>query len=177
MPYGDPGLSSEARTVSDRLVKRMADSLRDLRPDHRIVLYLPRTRVGTEWSGWLDSVRPTVGAQGLRFSVPYAFHSTGLWEPDHVLNRLSVLWQMWGWKCAARDGMTDTQELIGTAPDGTIFDLKVAPHAASSVLNILTPTFNPDGDSTGEAMPFAVTPFGPLTLAQMWAVYPHLILW
>ncbi|MGJ6121612.1 DNA gyrase subunit B [Mycolicibacterium sp. Y3] len=156
----------------------MADSLRDL-PDHnRLLLHLPRVQVGTEWAGWVDGEEPTLFCGGVRFSLLYEFHTEDKWDPGYIVDRLAVLWQMWGWVCTEGGGLRDRRHLTGTCADGTTFVLAAAAQARSSWLFVTSPQFDAGiAGAAADVMPFAVTPFGALTLAQVWLAYPKLIVW
>ncbi|MCX8557225.1 DNA gyrase subunit B [Mycolicibacterium mucogenicum] len=167
-------------SASGRLVKQMADSLRDLRSHNRLMLHLPPLLGASDWSGWMDSANPTLDEHGQtqRFSVRYSFHTEDQWDRRYVLDRFTVLWQMWGWTCTEGNGLImDTVELLGECPDGTTFEFVAAEDARSSFLLVTSPRFTVNSSTRREVMPFAVTPFGPVSLAHMWLAYPQLVVW
>lgn len=163
--------------VREKLVKVLADSLRDLPEQQRTFLHLPRLEVGTEWSRWLDSFDPMPVPEGWQFRFLYHFHPFGDWNARQMCDRLSELWQIWGWNCTA-DGESPFRgySLTGSSPDSYELTFKARPQRQQSCIEIISPIFRASG-AEPVAMPFAVTPFGPMTLATVWALCPELIVW
>lgn len=171
-PRGPPDVQ-----ICEKLIKFLADSLRDLPGQQRTFLYLPRVLVGTEWSRWLQNFEPVQHAGGWQFNFWYYFYPSGEWNAEQMRNRLSELWRIWGWNCAVDDQRPMSgYELTGSSPDSCELTFLAHPQRETSSIKVVSPTFRAGG-AEPVSMPFAVTPFGPLTLATVWALYPELIDW
>lgn len=163
--------------VREKLVKFLADSLRDLPEQQRSFLYIPRVLVGTEWSRWLQNLEPMQQPEGLQFRFLYTFHPHGAWNAKDMCNRLSELWRIWGWKCSIDDERPASgYHLTGSSPDAYQLTFRAHPKRQQSCIEIVSPVFRASGTEP-VSMPFAVTPFGPITLATVWALHPELIVW
>lgn len=163
--------------VCEKLMKFLADSLRDLPGQQRTFLRLPRLDVGTEWSRWLENFDPMPQSGGWQFRFWYHFHPFGEWNARQMCDRLSELWRIWGWDCTVDDESPLTgYRLTGSSPDSYELTFRARPQRQKSCIEIVSPIFRASGTDPA-SMPFAVTPFGPLTLATAWALYPELIVW
>jgi hypothetical protein len=163
--------------VCDKLMKYLADSLRDLPGQQRTFLYLPRFQVGTEWSRWLQNYDPMPQPGGWQFRFWYGFHPFGEWDAEHMCNRLSELWRIWGWDCSVdNESPSSSYRLTGSSPDSYELTFRARPQRQKSCIEIVSPIFSANATEP-VSMPFAVTPFGPLALATAWALYPELIVW
>lgn len=165
-----------AREVRDGLVKHLADSLRDLPHQQRTFLLLPRYQVPTEWSHWIPEQEPSRQLRYPNFNMGYEFAPPGQWDAEIVRDRLHELWLIWGWKCEARPSPMDGYELTGETPDGSVLTLVTKAERRKSYVRLVSPPFI-EPEPTVVAMPFAVTPFGPLSLPVVWAAFPDLITW
>jgi hypothetical protein len=168
-----------ATEVRDSLIKYMAEMLRDLPHQHKAFLHLPRYLVGTEWARWEQHADPVPHGHGFRFHTLYQFFASGggEWHPDIICDRLSALWTIWGWKCIKDQGRSEASPSVeGRSPDGWEFQIIVARNIRSSSLEVTTPEFSAP-ESCAVTMPFAVTPFGALSLANVWLAYPDLVTW
>lgn len=173
-----PALSGVA--VRDRLIQILADTLRDLPGEDRTLLYLPRLQVATDWSQWAHEMEPVGHGGRWRFGFTYMLSpSPREWDPAKVQTRIHELWQMWGWLCDDVDATgVAGHRVAGMSPEG--FDLIVTAkeRREHALVQIESPTFDKfDGDEWPVVMPFAVTPFGPLSLPAVWAFRPDLIQW
>lgn len=175
---GDGVPADGGRVIREELIKYMADTLRDLPDQQRVFLHLPRARVGTEWSQWMDHAQPTTHGNNLGFTVGYVFYPGGEWDASTVCERLQQLWRMWGWTATlGLPPVGDGYTLVGRSYDGYEFTLYAAPQRRGSSLEIVSPHFDPGTGNTRVTMPFAVTPFGELSLPQIWATHPELVKW
>lgn len=171
---GDNGSLNNAIRIRDALIKYMAETLRDLPNQYKAFLHLPRCLVGTEWARWEQHADPVPYGHGFRFHTLYQFSPSGEWDPDTICDRLSELWKIWGWECTNYlETSGDRSSIEGQSADGWQFELTVARNIRSSGLLVTTPEFSVPESST-VTMPFAVTPFGTLSLADVWLVYPDL---
>jgi hypothetical protein len=107
-PDDSPSESTAAEGVSsvevcEKLVKFLADSLRDLPEERTTFLYLPRVLVGTEWSRWPQNLEPMRQPEGLQYRFLYKFYPDRAWNAKDMCNRLSELWRIWGWNCRIDD--------------------------------------------------------------------------
>jgi hypothetical protein len=176
-PESAPAQEVSGAEVCEKLVKFLADSLRDLPEQQRTFLYLPRLQVGTEWSRWLQNLEPVQRPEGLQFRFWYTFYPNGAWNAEEMCKRLSELWRIWGWDCTVDDeSPLSGYSLTGSSPDSYELTFRARPQRQQSCIEIISPIFEVNGTEP-VAMPFAVTPFGPITLATVWAVHPELIVW
>ena len=94
-----------------------------------------------------------------------------------MCNRLSELWRMWGWDCTVdNESPLSGYRLTASSPDSYELTFRARPQRQKSCIEIVSPIFRASGTEP-VSMPFAVTPFGPLTLATVWALYAELINW
>jgi hypothetical protein len=176
-PEHSPAQEISSTEVCETLVKFLADSLRDLPEQQRTFLYLPRVLVGTEWSRWVQDLEPMQQAEGLQFRFWYTFHPHGAWNAKDMCTRLSELWRIWGWNCSIDDERPASgYHLTGSSPEGYELTFRARAERQQSCIEIVSPLFTASG-SEPVSMPFAVTPFGPMTLATVWALHPELIVW
>jgi hypothetical protein len=179
-PHGDQegAMVHTGSVVREQLIKFMADSLRDLPDQQRVFLHLPRAHVGTEWSQWTKEAEPTSHGNTQRFRVLYVFFPGGEWDAAKACERLHQLWRIWGWTCTSgTPAVGDGHTLDGRSHDGYEFTLHATSQRRGSSLEVVSPQFNTDADSSTVSMPFAVTPFGELSLPHIWAAYPELVKW
>lgn len=163
--------------IRDALIKYLADLLRDLPGERRTFLHLPRVKVGLEWSQWIPEMEPLADSGRLQFRFFYVFYPAGDWDAERVCDRLSELWRMWGWRSSIDQGVPSGYQVTGKSPDAYELTLQARPKRGASVLHIVSPVFDEQPAAELVKMPFAVTPFGPLSLATAWATYPELITW
>jgi hypothetical protein len=176
-PKSIPEQEISSTEVCERLVKFLADSLRDLPEQQRTFLYLPRVLVGTEWSRWMQNVEPMQHPEGLQFRFWYTFYPNGAWNAMKMCKRLSELWQIWGWDCIVDDeSPLSGYSLAGSSPDSYDLTFRARPQRQQSCIEIVSRIFRVS-NMEPVSMPFAVTPFGPMTLATAWAVHPELVVW
>jgi hypothetical protein len=95
-PESTPAQEVSSAEVCEKLVKFLADSLRDLPEQQRTFLHLPRVLVGTEWSRWLQNLEPMQHPEGLQFRFLFTFYPNGAWNAKDICNRLSELRRIWG---------------------------------------------------------------------------------
>lgn len=68
--------------------------------------------------------------------------------------------------------------MAGKSPEGMHFVVTAKERREHTMVEIKSPTFDEfDGDGWPVVMPFAVTPFGSLSLPAVWAFRPDLIQW
>jgi hypothetical protein len=165
--------------VRAQIIKYLADSLRDLPGEGRTFVYLGRVLVGTEWSRWMQHVEPVTQSSGhSAFRFAYKFHPAGEWDAEILRNRLSELWRIWGWNCAIEDQPTAPEySVVGRSPEGHELTFRGRPERRASNFELFSSSFVQPGNGQSVTMPFAVSPFGPLSLPTVWAVCPELITW
>ncbi len=167
-----------AIAVRDALLMYMAETLRNLPSQSRVFLHLPRNQVGTDWSRWSKGSDPVPHGQGLRYDAIYQFFPGGEWDPIAVSRRFGELWRIWGWECASPLEESDERSsLTASSMNGWEFDLKSRRERRGSTLRVTSPEFPVARETPDVAMPFAVTPFGGLSLAHVWLTYPELMSW
>lgn len=161
--------------VRDTLTKYLADTLRDLPDEQRTFLRLPRTLVATEWSQWTPEMDPVLNSHSPEFNFAYVFSPFGEWDHKRISDRILQLWTIWGWECHT-DSWHTGHNITGKSPDGYTLTAQLNPERGSSSILSVSPQFKhaPDEQTT---MPFAVTPFGPLSMPAIWALHPDLIQW
>lgn len=176
-PESAPAQEISSAEVCEKLVKSLADSLRDLPEQQRTFLYLPRLLVGTEWSRWLQNLEPMQQPEGRQFRFLYTFYPNGAWDAKEMCNRLAELWRIWGWSCSIDNELAaNGYRLTGSSPDAYELTFRAHPTRQQSCIEIISPIFR--GRTTEPvSMPFAVTPFGPIALATVWALHPELVVW
>ncbi|GLE56385.1 hypothetical protein NJBCHELONAE_16940 [Mycobacteroides chelonae] len=165
-----------AVAVRDTLIAHVAETLRQLPPQDRTFVHLPRVLVPTEWAGWMHEVEvnPTNGRG--KFGFIYQFSPSGHWNPQDVHNRFHALWRgEWGWDCGTeKSSPLEGAGLRAVSSDGYEVILEPRPRRNVSSLHLVSPVFDLPSAGPPVTMPFAVTPFGPLSLGTVWATHPEI---